>query len=393
MWESAVGKLTNTALKSALNRPGRHGDGGGLSLMVSKPGTGSWVARVQKDGRRRDIGLGGYPAVSLAMAREQASLVRAQLAAGRDPVAERRKAAGIPTFEEAARIVHDLQRKRWRPGKHADQWINSLRDHAFPAIGAIRLNAVSVADISNALTRIWLDRPETARRVFQRIRMILDWGYAQGYREAEAPVRAIRQGLPRQTGAVRHHSAMPFADVPAFFGSLKERENVSRLALAFLILTATRSQEIRGARWGEVDFEKALWTVPAERMKMGIEHVVPLSAPAIAVLKRMLALRTPDAELIFPGLKKGRPLSDMALTRFLREQGLNFTAHGFRSSFRDWASETTDYPGEVAEAALAHTVQSKSERAYRRGNLLPKRRAMMGDWATYCCGEAAHGEA
>lgn len=380
-----MGKLTATAVKAA-KKPGRYGDGDGLFLTVGKSGSASWVVRVQKTGRRRDIGLGSAKKVSLATAREKAVEVRHQIEAGVDPVTERRKAEGIPTFREAAAFVFAASKRTWRNGKHQWQWLRTLEMFAFPALGDMKLNEVTAANVHDVLAAIWLEKPETARRVRQRIGMILDWGYSKGYRESEAPMRSITKGLPRQPRNAGHHAAMPFADVPAFIERLREKETWGRLGLQAAILTAARSGEIRGATWSEIDLEAGLWTVPAERMKAGKPHVVPLSPAAKAVFGRAAELRTAGAKYVFHGARLDKPMSDMTLIKVLRDMGEGVTAHGFRSSFRDWVSETTSFPGELAEAALAHAIENKTEAAYRRGNLLEKRRKLMDSWGAYCAG-------
>jgi integrase len=306
---------------------------------------------------------------------------------GLDPVFEKRKAVGIPTFKEASKKVVDLHRKTWRNEKHEAQWLRTLEMFAWPTLGDIRVSEITGPMIRNVLAEIWLAKPETARRVRQRIGAVLDWAYASGYRETEAPMRSISKGLPRQPKkGGQHFAAMPYADVPAFMSRLGQRESFSRLALQFAILTAARSGEVRGAAWDEVDFDAALWTIPADRMKAKREHVVPLSGPALCILRRCKELRSADEPLIFPGIRPRQPMSDMTLTKLLRELKVPVTVHGFRSSFRDWASEETDVQGEVAEAALAHTVPNKTEAAYRRGSLLEKRRALMSGWGDFSVG-------
>ena len=379
-----MGKLTNTAIKKALQSPGRHGDGNGLFLVTTRPGTASWVGRVQKNGRRRDFGLGSFTDVGASIARERIVALRAQLAEGLDPVAERQKARGTPTFKEAAILAHSERKQRWRNGKHQQQWLNTLQTYAFPRLGAMKLQAITLADITAVLIPIWLDKPETARRVAQRIGIVLDWAFLNGHRGTEAPMRSILRLMPAQPRRDAHHAAMPVDQLPAFFARLNEADNVTRLALKIVILTATRSGEVRGASWQEIDFDKCLWTIRAERMKGAREHVVPLSAPAVAVLKRAQQLRTGETGLVFPGLKRGLPLSDMALTKLLRDWNMPYTVHGFRSTFRDWVSEETEYADEVAERALAHQVPGKTQRAYSRTDLLEKRKLLMADWGAYC---------
>lgn len=251
-------------------------------------------------------------------------------------------------------------------------------------LGDIRVSEITGPMIRNVLAEIWLTKPETARRVRQRIGAVLDWAYASGYREAEAPMRSITKGLPRQPKKDGHFAAMPYTEVAGFLKKLRQRQAFSRLALAFAILTAARSGEVRGASWDEIDFDQALWTIPAHRMKAGREHVVPLSKPALHLLKRCAELRIANHRHVFPDSRGDQPLSDMTLTKLLREMQVPVTAHGFRSSFRDWASEMTDVPSDVAEAALAHMVKDKTEAAYRRGSLLEKRRKLMDAWARYC---------
>jgi integrase len=344
------------------------------------------MVRVQKDGKRRDIGLGAANKVTLSLARTKAAEVRAQIEAGLDPVAQRRKAAGIPTFREAASQVHAEHKKGWKNGKHQGQWIRTLEVYAFPTLGDRLVSEIDGPSVRDVLAEIWIDKPETARRVRQRIGAVLDWAYSKGHRSSEAPMRSLSKGLPRQPKKTGHHAAMPFADVPAFLTRLRERETWGRLALEAAILTAARSGEIRGAKWIEVDLKNALWTLPADRMKAGKEHVVPLSPAAIRVFRRAYELRTEGCPFVFHGSKRDKPMSDMTLMKVLRDMGESVTAHGFRSSFRDWVSEDTQFSGDLAEAALAHAIPNKVEAAYRRGNLLEKRRGLMDAWGSYCVG-------
>jgi integrase len=386
-----MGKLTAVRVRS-LKEPGRYSDGQGLMLVVGKDGSRKWVLRVQADGRRRDFGLGAAAQVSLAEARDAAATVRKQVKAGQDPRAEKRRAREtIPTFRDAALQVHDEHKPSWKNAKHAAQWLASLEQHAFPALGSVRVDKIDGPMVRDVLAGIWLKIPETARRVRQRIGAVLDWAHGKGYRQSETSTRSISRGLPKQPKDQQHFAAMPYADVPAFLvklqGTDKAGETV-RLAFEFLILTAVRSGEMRGAQWDEVDLETRLWTIPAQRMKAGKAHVVPLSARAVAILERMRELRCgEDQILVFGGAKLGRPMSDMTLTMLLRRMGVNATAHGFRSSFRDWAAEATNFPREVAEAALAHAVESRVEAAYRRSDLLDKRRKLMEQWAWHCGGQ------
>lgn len=378
-----MGKLSATAVKAA-SVPGRLGDGDGLFLVVKPSGTKSWMVRVQKHGNRRDFGLGSASKVSLAVARERAREVRTWVELGLDPLFERRKAQGIPTFREATARVLAQHRKTWRNEKHEQQWIRTLEAYAFPHLGNVQVNEITGPMIRNVLAEIWLAKPETARRVRQRIGTVLDWAYASGYRDSEAPMRAITKGLPRQPKKDGHYAAMPYANVPAFIPRLRERESYSRLGLEFAILTAARSGEVRHAVFDEFDLEAKLWTIPKERMKAGREHVVPLCDRAIRIIEGCSELRIRDRPLVFPGMRGFKAMSDMTLTKLLREMKEPYTVHGFRSAFRDWVSEETTHPSDVAEAALAHVVKDKTEAAYRRGNLLEKRRLLMDEWAAYC---------
>lgn len=377
-----MGKLTATSVKAA-KQPGRYGDGDGLALLVGKSGGKSWMVRIQKDGRRRDIGLGSAAKVPLKLARERAALVRMQMEEGIDPIAERRRAAGIPTFREAAALVHAEHEKGWKNGKHQAQWLSSLEAYAFPAIGEFSVAAIDAPAVRDLLAQIWLQKPETARRVRQRICSVIDWSVAKGYRDGPLPMPVIDRALPKQRDKVKHHKALPYSELPEFMKALRARESMGRLALTAVILTAARSGEVRLATWGELDLEAALWTIPAGRMKAGREHIVPLSKQAVVLFESMKQHRRAGSDLVFPGQKRGKPLSDMTLTKVLRDMELLITAHGFRSTFRDWVSEETSYPGELAEAALAHVIKDKTEAAYRRGNLLDKRRQLMAAWAAY----------
>jgi integrase len=388
-----MAKLTATFVKS-VSKPGRYGDGEGLFLLVGRSGGKSWMVRVQKDGRRRDIGLGSAAKVSLKLARERASLARSQVEAGIDPVAERRKAAGVPTFREAAALVHAEHKSGWKNGKHQAQWLSTLEAYAFPAFGDLSVALIDTAAVRDALVPIWLGKPETARRLRQRIRTVIDWAVAKGYREHGLAMTVIDKALPKQRSKVKHHAALPYAELPVFARKLRERETIGRLALEAVILTAARSGEVRLARWPEFDLEARVWTVPAERMKAGREHVVPLSAPAVALFEKMKAYRRADSDLVFPGQARGKqgtkPLSDMTLTKVLRDMGLDVTAHGFRSTFRDWVAETTSWPADLAEAALAHVVSDKTVAAYQRGTMLEKRRDLMRAWGDYAMGDSGN---
>lgn len=379
-----MGKLTALKVK-ATNDPGRYTDGDGLMLDVTKSGVKSWLLRLTVNGKRRDFGLGSLKIVTLAEAREKASEYRRLIAQGIDPIADKRKSVDLlPTFREATIRVHAEHKAAWKNGKHQAQWINTLDTYAFPALGDLPVDQIEGPAIRDVLAAIWLAKPETARRVRQRIGAVLDWSYAKGYRASEAPMRSLSKGLPRQPRKDGHFAAMPYAQVPLFLARLRERKSVGRLALEALILTAARSGEIRGATWGEVDLATGLWSVPAERMKMGRVHHVPLAPPAIDAFRRAEAFRAPCTDLVFPGQNLKRQLSDMTLLKVMRDLETGVTVHGFRSAFRDWVAEETIYPGEVAEAALAHANSNKVEAAYRRTDFLEKRRALMRDWADFC---------
>jgi integrase len=379
-----MGKLTALKIRS-LAEPGRYADGDGLFLDVTGKGTGRWILRVQSNGRRREIGLGSLKTVSLSDARDAAFVMRKKIAQGIDPVAERKQERQvIPTFRRAAEMVHEEHEKAWKNGKHQNQWIATLKTYAFPKMGDRLVSEIEGPLIRDVLAPIWLAKPETARRVRQRIGTVLDWSYARGFRATEAPMRSLSKGLPRQPKKDNHFAALPYASVPDFIEKLGTRESVGRVALEALILTAARSGEIRGATWSEIDLDAALWTIPAERMKMGRVHVVPLSPQAVAVFERANKFRVGASDLVFPGQNVKKPLSDMTLLKILRDMNLAVTVHGFRSAFRDWVAEQTDYSGEIAEAALAHTVSNKVEAAYRRTDFLEKRRLLMRDWAAFC---------
>ena len=388
-----LNRLSALEVKSAKEH-GWYGDGGGLYLTIDQHGR-RWVLRTQANGHRRDFGLGPLHKVSLAQARAVAADYRSKVYQGIDPLAEkrnRRPVPIVPTFEQAAKDVHRSREKGWSNGKHVDQWINTLRDHAFPIIGTLPINEVGTPEVLKVLTPIWLAKPETGRRVRQRMKTVLEWARAAGHRTGENPVDQIGDALPKSSKAnVEHHAALPFAEVGAFVRALRsgQSEHVTKLAFELLILTASRTIEIRRARWEQIDWDVQVWTRPAEDMKARREHAVPLSARAVEILNEAKALGGGHTEgLIFTEGGFGRALSE---NRFLNARdGLGYgdrcTPHGFRSSFRDWAAETTMFPSEVVEMALAHTIKSKAEAAYRRGDLLAKRRELMDAWAAHVGG-------
>lgn len=378
-----MGKLTATGIKALLKKPGRHSDGDGLILNVGKNGAASWLVRIQKNGHRRDFGLGSFKKVPLTLARERAEQARRDVEAGIDPIQKKRQAAGIPTFREAAASFLVERDGQWGNAKHAKQWVTTLTTYVYPFIGDASVATIDGPAVRELLLPIWVSKAETARRVLQRVTAVLDWAMAKGYRPAPFPSKSVANGLPKQVRKAKHHEAMPYADVSAFMAYLQERESWGRLALQATILTAARSGETRGATWDEVDLDKALWTIPAHRMKGGREHVVPLSPAALAVFKRAAELKTAGTPYVFNSMKRGKPLSDMTLTKIMRDAGQPFTVHGFRSSFRDWVSEETDHPSELAEASLAHAVKDKVEAAYKRGTMLAKRAGLMAAWGDY----------
>ena len=387
-----VGKLSARAV-ATLSTPGRHGDGAGLYLSISRDGQTlrkRWVYLYTRGGRLREMGLGGAPEVPLAEAREARGRWAAALRAGDDPIGLRRaeKAAsrGIPTFGGMADEVIAAKQAEWKNQKHRDQWVMTLRDYAAP-LRPRPVNEINTDDVLAVLRPLWASRPETAARLRGRIEHVLDAARAKGFREGVNP--ALWRGhldklLTKQSKVERgHHAAMPYARVPAFLAKVRERDAVAALAIEFTVLTAARTGEVLGAVWDEIDLDQKVWTIPAARMKAGRQHRVPLSAAAVTILKKIQKIRV--GNYVFPSRKPDRPLSNMAMEMVLRRMKIeNATMHGFRSSFRDWVGNETDFQREVAEAALAHVVGDAAEQAYRRGDALEKRRAMMDAWAIYC---------
>lgn len=366
-------------------KPGRHMDGQGLMLLVKASGARSWVLRYQIKGRRRDMGLGAWPEISLAKARERAMDVRRAIALGQDPMTiapERKKL----TFQEAAEALIGAKRDGWRNAKHAAQWTSTLARYVFPAIGLLEVQTITTKNILAVLTPIWTEKPETASRVRQRVEAVLDYATAIEAREGRNPARwrgHLDRLLP-QASKVRpvvHYPAVDWRLIPELMAELATREGYGARALAFTIFIASRSGEVRGATWSEIDLEAGTWVIPAERMKAAKEHRVPLSSAAI----EQLAERRSPHDLLFPGGHGPRkPMSDMTLTVVLKRLGRHdISVHGFRSSFRDWAGETTNFPREVIEAALAHRLKDKAEAAYARGDLFTKRRALMDAWQAF----------
>ncbi|UPK26735.1 tyrosine-type recombinase/integrase [Bradyrhizobium sp. 195] len=379
--------LTQVRINS-LSKPGRYGDGNGLYLVVDESGAKRWVLRTVVHGKRRDMGLGSLRLVPLAEARIKAVEYRKLARDGGDPVAARRSAkVGVPSFTDAARTALEQRRPGWKDGKSASQWLNSLSNYVFPVMGDKRVDRIETSDVLRALSPIWLSKPETARRIRQRIAIVLDWAKAAGHRSGDNPVEGVGKGLPRQNERRGHFNAIPYADVPEFVRKLPEfpTNDFARLAFEFLILTAARTNEVLRAEWSEVDFERSVWTIPGARMKVGRDHRVPLAARSVSLLQSARE-KTDGSQLIFPGRTTGTPMSNMVFLMMLRRIGASFTAHGFRSAFRDWAAECTNFPREVCEMALAHSIKDKTEAAYRRGDLFVKRVELMRAWADYAGG-------
>lgn len=343
------------------------------------------------------MGLGAYPAISLAEARDLALLAKRQVIASIDPIDERRRErqenSAKPTFASCAEQYIDAHKAGWQNAKHAAQWASTLDTYAHPKIGGLSVDQVGTRHILDVLQSIWTTKTETASRVRGRIENILDWAKVQGFRAGENPARWRGHldkllAAPSKVTSVRHHPALPYTELPEFMADLRGRSGIGALALEFTILTAVRSGETRLADWSEFDLESQLWVIPPRRMKARQEHRVPLSGRVVEILKHVRSFS--DSALVFPGARFGRPLSDMSLTAVLRRMGRgNLTVHGFRSTFRDWAGDRTSFPPDVAEAALAHSIRNKVEAAYRRGDALEKRRKLMDQWAAYC---QSHGQ-
>lgn len=382
-----------TRVRDGKGKPGRYYDGRGLFLEVSPSKSAHWLQRLTVHGRRREMGLGSVVTTTLAEARRIAVENLTLARKGEDPILFRRSetaAKTAPDFEGAARQCHELREGAWRNEKHRDQWISSLEAYAFPKMGKKRLNTVTSADILEVLTPIWTAKHATALRVRQRVGVVLDWAKAKGWRTEGNPALDLSKALPSVARVKKHHPAMPYAEVPAFLGQVRESGSTpqAKAAMEVLVLTATRTNETLAARIPELDLAKAVWTIPGERMKAKQEHVVPLAPRVAELLKAVLAAHSGKGDFVFES-RAGKPLSQMALLAMMRRMNLKTVPHGFRSSFRDFAAEKTNASREVAEAALAHTIKDKVEAAYRRSDLLEKRRKLMNQWATYCAGGAA----
>jgi integrase len=384
-------------------KPGRYGDGAGLYLLVRSREAKFWLFRYTRCGQMREMGLGaatGRTAVSLSKARARARDLHAAVREGRDPLAERKaekaKAeadavksnADAVTFAQVADMFLAAHERGWRNPKHRQQWRNTLRDYVQPQIGALPVGSVDTGAVMKIIGPLWREKTETASRLRGRIESILDYAKASGWREGENPARwrgHLDHLLPARAKVqrVQHHAALHWREIGAFVQRLRQQSGVGARCVEFLILTAARSGEVRGARWNEIDLAHAVWTIPAERMKASREHRVPLSDRGVAVVREMAQLGTDG--FVFPGLKDASPLSDVALAKAVDAAcGSQATVHGFRSTFRDWCAEARNYPREIAEAALAHVLKDKTEAAYQRGDLLDKRRQLMSDWAAFC---------
>jgi integrase len=369
-------------------------DGGGLYLQVAKGGAKSWIFRFQVKGRRRDMGLGSVEKVSLSAARRKAKEALELVGEGIDPIDHRRAGAAAAaaelakgvTFKQAAEAYIEHMRTGWRNAKHASQWSSTLEAYVYPTFGHLLVSTIDTALVCKVLDPIWRTKTETASRLRGRIESILDHAKVRGQRTGENPARwhghlELTYPAKGEIAPVKHHSSLPYVDMPAFWPKLQVQDGMGARALEFAVLTAGRTGEVLGARWEEIDLDARVWRVPPERMKAGKEHTVPLSDPAIALLRKLAAVRASD--LVFPGQAADRPLSSMAMQMTLRRMKVDATPHGFRSTFRTWVAEQTNFPHEVAEAALAHTQDDKVVAAYQRGDFTKKRGALMAAWANY----------
>ncbi len=375
-----------SAIEAAkLKTPGRHSDGGGLYLSIDNDGRRRWVFLYARNGKRTELGLGGGRDLSLANARTAAALVRAMMSVGQDPKVARAKDDSVPTFGEAADAYIEAMKPSWRNAKHAAQWTMTLTKYADP-IRAKRVGEVTTQDVLDILQPLWRRTPETAKRLRGRIENVLDAAKVKGFRSGENPARwrgHLDQLLPKRQRLTRgHRAALPYEELPNFMAELRHRPAVAARALEFAMLNAARTMEVLGARRNEIDFDKKVWIIPASRMTMGREHRIPLSPHSMKVIEKLEKLG--PEEYLFPGPKPNAPLSSMAMALLLRRMKAEITVHGFRSTFRDWASETTDFSHEICEMALAHTIANEAEAAYRRGDLFKKRQKLMEAWAGYC---------
>lgn len=387
----------NPLQASKLTKPGYYCDGAGLYLQIAKGGSKSWVLRYTVDRKPREMGLGSFVTFSLADARKRAIEQRKMLADGIDPIEAKRSklleqrlaAAKVITFNKAAEGFIEANESAWRSSKHGEQWRNTLATYASPVIGDLPVSAITTAMVMKILQPIWSTKTETATRVRGRIEKVLDWAKVQGYRSGDNPAAwkgNLAEALPKpsKVADAGHHAALPWAEMGQFMSTLRERPGAGALAMQLIILTATRTSEVIEAKWSEFDLVAGLWVIPKERMKGFREHRVPLSPQALAVLERVKWDNNPS-EFVFPSAKPDKAISNMTCLAVLKRMGRgDLTVHGFRSTFRDWAAESTAYPRDVCEMALAHAIEDKSEAAYRRGDLLDKRTRLMNDWAAFC---------
>lgn len=380
-------KALTAAFVKSVREPGKYFDGHGLYLRVDPNGSRFWIQRITIRGKRCELGLGSPSLVTLAEAREAALANRKLARTGGDPLAAKRKSAAVVTFTEAAREVHRIHLPTWRSTIHAAQFISSLENHVFPRLGDMRISEISSSDVLAVLEPIWTAKPETARRVRQRISTVMKWAKAKGWR-TDNPAEDIDTALPKHDTRRAPRKALPYQEVAACLTAIRTSDAglSKQLALEFLILTATRSGETREAVWSEINLEKATWEIPAERMKMKRPHRIPLSGRAIEVLQHARGL-SDGSDLVFPGSKAGRPFTDWSLLRIVKDLGFDADVHGFRTSFRTWTQERTNFPREVAEFALAHVVGDAAEQAYARSDLFQKRRKMMEAWAGFLAQE------
>jgi integrase len=380
------GKHPNKALSAAFVRTvttaGKYTDGQGLFLKVDPSGAKRWVQRIIIRSKRTEIGIGSASLTTLAEAREIATANRKLARQGGDPLQAKREALAVLTFEEASREVHRLHTPTWRNAKHAAQFISTLETYAFPRLGKHRITDIGTTDVLAVLQPIWLEKPETAKRVRQRIGTVMKWAIAKGWRK-DNPTADISQALPKQTQKVQHRKSMHYNEVANCLVTVKASgaTDAAKLALELIVLTACRSGEVRGALWSEIDLDKAEWTIPAQRMKAGNAHRIPLSGRAVEVIEAAKALGN-GSGLVFPSLTTGKALSDMTLSKLVKELGFDADVHGFRTSFKVWAQEKSNASREVSEMALAHTIQNKAEAAYAQSDLFEKRRKLMDAWST-----------